>query len=298
MAWSSPSTETWTNTRRGCVRARPANRRARRRCPRPSSRHPNPRRRRRSIRTGWARRRRGWPSSSARSPTSKPSWPNRRSTPMAPGSSTSARSRPHCERSWTKPKANCWHCMAERARRLAGAARRGYGAAMNASNRPGGRRFQPLVVIALSAAVGVSACKVEVELPAPDPAAQADRATVTMENAPPDTGRQAPADAFLAALAMHCGQAFEGRIAANRPASSEPDAFAGKRMVMHVRGCEDPARELRVPFHVGDDHSRTWVLTRTADGLRLKHDHRHEDGSEDAVTMYGGETTAPGTAVR
>lgn len=169
---------------------------------------------------------------------------------------------------------------------------------MNASNRPGGRRFQPLVAIALSAAVGLSACKVEVELPAPDPAAQADRATVTMENAPPDTGRQAPADAFLAALAMHCGQAFEGRIAANRPASSEPDAFAGKRMVMHVRGCEDPARELRVPFHVGDDRSRTWVLTRTADGLRLKHDHRHEDGSEDAVTMYGGETTAPGTAVR
>jgi hypothetical protein len=65
-----------------------------------------------------------------------------------------------------------------------------------------------------------------------------------------------------------------------------------------VRGCDDPTRRLEVPFHVGDDHSRTWVLTRTDDGLRLKHDHRQEDGSDDAVTMYGGETASPGTASR
>jgi len=65
---------------------------------------------------------------------------------------------------------------------------------------------------------------------------------------------------------------------------------------MHVRGCE-PA-ELRIPFHVGDDHSRTWVITRTAQGLRLKHDHRHEDGSEDRLTMYGGDTVSVGSASR
>ncbi|MBB1473798.1 hypothetical protein H5368_12220 [Luteimonas sp. MC1782] len=108
----------------------------------------------------------------------------------------------------------------------------------------------------------------------------------------------APADAFLAALASHCGQAFAGRIVVNEPASPEPDAFEGKALVMHVRGCDDPTRELRVPFHVGDDHSRTWVLTRTGTGLRLKHDHRHEDGSSDVQTMYGGESTTAGTAVR
>ena len=107
-----------------------------------------------------------------------------------------------------------------------------------------------------------------------------------------------PADAFLAALATHCGQAFAGRIVANEPASPEPDAFEGKPLVMHVRGCDDPTRELLVPFHVGDDHSRTWVITRTDGGLRLKHDHRHEDGSPDEQTMYGGETASAGTAVR
>lgn len=140
--------------------------------------------------------------------------------------------------------------------------------------------------------------------PAPDagdPAVQAPPADAAGATA--DDAGQAPADAFLAALASHCGQAFAGRIVANAPdpdapPPTAPDPFEGKELVMHVRGCDDPTRRLEVPFHVGDDHSRTWVLTRTAGGLRLKHDHRHEDGSDDAVTMYGGETAGPGTATR
>jgi hypothetical protein len=102
-------------------------------------------------------------------------------------------------------------------------------------------------------------------------------------------------DAFLAGLAEHCGQAFAGRIVANEPAVDD-DPFDGQSLVMHVRRCGEGFVE--APFHVGDDHSRTWVLTRTATGLRLKHDHRHEDGSPDELTMYGGDTAAPGTALR
>jgi hypothetical protein len=100
-----------------------------------------------------------------------------------------------------------------------------------------------------------------------------------------------PPDAFMARLARYCGQAFAGRVVANEPAQPD-DPFAGQALVMHVRECSDG--ELKIPFHVGADRSRTWVLTRTADGLRLKHDHRHEDGSEDAVTQYGGDTVNPG----
>ena len=93
-----------------------------------------------------------------------------------------------------------------------------------------------------------------------------------------------PADAFMATLNTHCGKAYEGRVTS----TDETDAgFAAERLVMHVRTCAD--NELRIPFHVGDDHSRTWVVTRTGNGLRLKHDHRHEDGTEDAVTQYGGD---------
>jgi hypothetical protein len=104
-----------------------------------------------------------------------------------------------------------------------------------------------------------------------------------------------PADEFLARIAEHCGQAFAGRVVVDQPAVAD-DPFAGRQLVMHVRDCADG--ELRIPFHVGEDRSRTWVLTRTATGLHLAHDHRHEDGSRDAVTDYGGETAAPGTPLR
>lgn len=107
-------------------------------------------------------------------------------------------------------------------------------------------------------------------------------------------------DVFLTQIAEHCGKAFAGRIVANTPPEGEEppasDPFEGKTLVMHVRECG--SAEIKIPFHVGDDHSRTWVLTRTASGLRLKHDHRHADGSHDAVTMYGGDTATPGNAQR
>lgn len=103
-----------------------------------------------------------------------------------------------------------------------------------------------------------------------------------------------PQDAFFDRLSALCGKAFAGRIA-SPPVEADAD-FAGKALVMHVRECS--ADVIRVPFHVGEDRSRTWVVTRTGAGMRLKHDHRHDDGSEDRLTQYGGDTAAPGTPAR
>ena len=104
----------------------------------------------------------------------------------------------------------------------------------------------------------------------------------------PETAGEADLFDQLAGL---CGHAFEGAVVSDDPRDAD---MAGARLVMHVRGCE--ADQLRIPFHVGEDRSRTWVITRLEDGrLRLKHDHRHEDGSEDVLTQYGGETEAPVT---
>jgi len=105
----------------------------------------------------------------------------------------------------------------------------------------------------------------------------------------------ASADAFFAGLSALCGKAYAGRVVVDTPTSAN-DAFAGKPLVMHMRECS--ADVIRIPFHVGDDRSRTWVVTRTAAALRLKHDHRHQEGSEDAVTQYGGDTVDAGTAQR
>jgi hypothetical protein len=61
---------------------------------------------------------------------------------------------------------------------------------------------------------------------------------------------------------------------------------------MHVRKCSD--EELQIPFHVGDDASRTWIITKTGSGLSLKHDHRLKSGDDDPLTMYGGHTVDAG----
>jgi hypothetical protein len=102
-----------------------------------------------------------------------------------------------------------------------------------------------------------------------------------------------PASAGLwSTLQSLCGQAFEGRLVeGTEPSDAE---IGAQRLVMHVRSCSP--EEVRVPFHVGENRSRTWVITRQGEGFRLKHDHRHEDGSEDEVTQYGGDSrtiTAP-----
>jgi len=99
---------------------------------------------------------------------------------------------------------------------------------------------------------------------------------------------------FWAELQKMCGKAFAGTVAA----APENDVdFKGKELVMHVRSCEK--NRIRIPFFVGANRSRTWVLTRQRDGrILLKHDHRHEDGTPDKVTMYGGLTTNSGAATR
>jgi len=92
-------------------------------------------------------------------------------------------------------------------------------------------------------------------------------------------------DAFWSSLLELCGQAFDR---------------VDVRYIMHVRQCY--ADEIRIPVHVWNaeaeawNRSRTWILTRTSDGIRLKHDHRNPDGTEEEVTQYGGDTNEVGTA--
>ncbi|WP_411339730.1 hypothetical protein V6U71_18065 [Sphingopyxis sp. J-6] len=112
--------------------------------------------------------------------------------------------------------------------------------------------------------------------------------------------RANPQDAFFEALAARCGKAYAGKLASDQDADAD---MRGKAMVMHIRHCT-PDR-IEIPFHIdglgpdgGWDRSRTWIISRTANGLRLKHDHRHADGKPDTVTLYGGDTADGGTATR
>lgn len=96
-------------------------------------------------------------------------------------------------------------------------------------------------------------------------------------------------DTFFSHLTAHCGKAYEGKVTVD---NQDNGAFSGKKLIMHVRKCTD--NELQIPFHVGDDASRTWIITKTGSGLSLKHDHRKQNGDYDKSTMYGGHTLDAG----
>ena len=108
---------------------------------------------------------------------------------------------------------------------------------------------------------------------------------------------QSESDSFFQSVSKLCGQAFAGRMVTDHPSDAD---LKGKAMIMHVQSCT--ADTIRIPLHVENDRSRTWVITKqvTANGKRLvlKHDHRHQDGSEDEVTQYGGQTMTTGSAAR
>ncbi len=99
-----------------------------------------------------------------------------------------------------------------------------------------------------------------------------------------------PADIFFNNLSEHCGNSYAGKVISSDPQDAD---WAKETLVMHVRDCSDS--EIKIPLHVGENRSRTWIVSKTDGFLTLKHDHRHEDGKPDAVTMYGGTTSDPGT---
>ncbi len=110
--------------------------------------------------------------------------------------------------------------------------------------------------------------------------------------APPDNGRQ-----FLENLGEYCGYSYEGRTTEfSLGAADEPHPLEDPRMLMILEECSED--EIRIPFHVDEDQSRTWVLQIRNDQLHLSHDHRYPDGTEHDQNMYGGYSDARGSGLK
>lgn len=108
-----------------------------------------------------------------------------------------------------------------------------------------------------------------------------------------------PYNLFFDQLEEHCGNAYPGEL------TLEPEGdkmLTGSEMLIaHFMECSE--NQLKIAFHIEKedeewDRSRTWIFTRTGEGLELRHDHRNRDGSEAETTMYGGESVGEGTAMR
>ncbi|TVP80402.1 MAG: hypothetical protein EA352_00115 [Gemmatimonadales bacterium] len=170
---------------------------------------------------------------------------------------------------------------------------------------PGPARFDPSALSALSPlsrlflvsalVMALAACGGADDGDAGEAAAatESDPATEGAEMA----GLAPEQEEFWANLEAFCGQAFAGEATNMREGDTRRhELYADREMVAHFRQCFDG--ELRIPGHIDDDRSRTWLLTRVDGGLDLRHDHRRPDGTDDDQTMYGAATSEAGTALR
>ena len=98
--------------------------------------------------------------------------------------------------------------------------------------------------------------------------------------------------AFFENLRALCGQTFGGRtiLAPVRDKTFEP-----ARLYMVVKDCNGD--EIRIPFIVGEDASRTWVFQMRKEGLRFFHEHLRPDGTKHEPSGFGGNATTDGSPV-
>ncbi len=108
---------------------------------------------------------------------------------------------------------------------------------------------------------------------------------------PPDQLISETHQAFFDNLASLCGKSFAGKQIYR---SHHASGWAHLDMVMHVNVCEND--QILIPFHVGEDRSRTWMFLVEDGMLRLRHDHRYPDGTPEEESLYGGYADNRGTA--
>ena len=109
---------------------------------------------------------------------------------------------------------------------------------------------------------------------------------------PPDNGRE-----FLANFDEYCGNSYEGRTTEFSLGTGDGDhPLEDPRMLMTLEECSE--EEIRIPFYVDEDRSRTWILQMRDGQLHLSHDHRYPDGTEYDQNMYGGYSDARGSGLK
>ncbi len=96
--------------------------------------------------------------------------------------------------------------------------------------------------------------------------------------------------AFFNNLARLCGKSFAGRQVYMIP---ENESWSHLNFVIHVAVCDN--EKVHIPFHLSEDHSRTWMFLWEEGRLRFRHDHRHQNGTPEEITLYGGYASRRGT---
>lgn len=109
----------------------------------------------------------------------------------------------------------------------------------------------------------------------------------------PQINAETPQEEFFANMFEHCGETFSGEATFPEDDSHE---LVGENLVATIQTCTE--EEIQIALAADGDQSRTWVLTRTDEGLRLRHDHINSEGTPSDTTGYGGYATDDGTSTQ
>jgi len=85
-------------------------------------------------------------------------------------------------------------------------------------------------------------------------------------------------------FASLCGNTYKGAVTSKDP---QDEDWRKEVLVLGPVNCIGSER-VEMPLAVGSNTSRTWFVTGKGQTLELRHQHLHEDGSPDAVSLYGG----------
>lgn len=157
--------------------------------------------------------------------------------------------------------------------------------------------MRPLAALLLLIAAPLLGCTSSDPAPAEGTAQRTAQRTAQGPRAPDGSAAQPAAtpreaqDAFFENLRGLCGQTFGGRTIL---APTTDETFQPARLYMVVEECGE--NEIRVPFIVGEDASRTWVFQRGDEGLTFFHEHLQADGTEYENSGFGGNASDDGTA--
>lgn len=96
---------------------------------------------------------------------------------------------------------------------------------------------------------------------------------------------------FFDELKEYCGSSFTGKTL--YPIDSD-HLLANATLKIEFETCDE--KELRIPFYIKGESTRTWIISITDDGqLRLQHEHSSEDVITDELNLYGGVADERGT---
>jgi len=109
-----------------------------------------------------------------------------------------------------------------------------------------------------------------------------------------DIDTETTQEEFFANLLERCDNTYAGE--STYPTDPPHEELGNVELRATISTCTED--EVHISLQAGEDESRTFIITRSDEGLHLRHDHRDPDGTPQELTDYGGWANDQGSSTR